>query len=91
MTALPLLFLATVGGLAATVLFAFGVRRLLGLDLPLLRTLIAGVIAVLVESPIISALLGSEVTKTPSILPDLWFVILGVGIALLVGMTFLVA
>ena len=37
-------------------LFAFGVRRLPGLQLPLPRTLIAGVIAYLLVSPIINAI-----------------------------------
>ena len=66
--------------------YAFGVRRLLGLRLPLLRTLVAGVIAVLVASPIITAI----IPKKPGLLPALWFVILGYAIALLAGMTFLV-
>jgi hypothetical protein len=47
-------------GIALTaLLFAFGVRRLLGLRLPLPRTLIAGVIAYLLVSPIINAIAGS--------------------------------
>ena len=85
MTALtvPLLVI----GVALTVpVYAFGVRRLLGLRLPPLRTLVAGVIAVLVASPIITAI----IPKKPGLLPALWFVILGYAIALLAGMTFLV-
>jgi len=67
-------------------LLAFGVRRMLGLRLPLLRTLIAGVIAYLVASPIITTI----IPKHSNFLPDVWFVILGYAIALLVGMCFLV-
>jgi ubiquinone biosynthesis protein len=85
MTALTFLFLV-VGVALTALLYVFGVRRLLGLRLPLLRTLIAGVIAFLVTSPIIIAI----TPQTPNILPDLWFVILGTVSALLVGMTFLV-
>ena len=79
-----------IGVVLTALLFAFGVRRLLGLRLPLPRTLLAGVIAYLLVSPIINAIAGSAGTKRPSILPLLWFVILGVAIALLAGMAFLV-
>ncbi len=75
---------------AAALLYAFAVRRLLGLRLGGLRTLIAGVLAFLVASPIITALFGNNSTKNSGILPALWFVILGTAIALLAGMTFLV-
>jgi hypothetical protein len=55
MTALSDALLVT--GIALTaLLFAFGDRRLLGLQLPLPRTLIAGVIAYLLVSPIINAI-----------------------------------
>lgn len=79
-------------GTALTVLvFAFGVRRLMGLPLSPLRTLIAGLIAFFAASPIITAIGGPTVTgRGSSVLPGLWFVILGVVIALLVGMIFLV-
>ena len=84
---LPLIFVFT----ALTVLvFAFGVRRLLGLRFSVLRTLIAGVLAFLIASPVITAISGSVVAKRTSVLPELWFVILGVTIALVVGMVFLV-
>jgi ubiquinone biosynthesis protein len=89
MTALTVPLLA-IGTALTVMLFAFGVRRLLGLRLPLLRTLVAGVIAFLVASPIITAIAGSVVTSGSSVLPGLWFVILGVAIALLIGMTILV-
>ena len=85
MTALTVPFLVI--GIALTApAYAFGVRRLLGLRLPLLRTLVTGVIAVLVASPIITAIIPNK----PGPLPALWFVILGYAIALLAGMTFLV-
>ena len=84
---LPLIIVFT----ALTVLvFAFGARRLLGLRFSFLRTLIAGVLAFLIASPIITAISGSVVAKRTSVLPELWFVILGVTIALVVGMVFLV-
>ena len=84
---LPLIFVFT----ALTVLvFAFGARRLLGLRFSFLRTLIAGVLAFLIASPIITAISGSVVAKRTSLVPELWFVILGVTIALVVGMVFLV-
>ena len=74
---LPLIFVFT----ALTVLvFAFGARRLLGLRFSFLRTLIAGVLAFLIASPIITAISGSVVAKRTSVLPELWFVILGVTI-----------
>ena len=83
----PLAALAT----ALTVLFfAFGVRRLLGLPLSAFRTLLAGLIAFFSASPIILALGGSSVSRSRTTLPGLLFVLLGVVIALLVGMVFLV-
>ena len=90
MTALNIPLVAV--GTALTVLvFAFGVRRLLGLPLSGLRTLTAGIIAFFVAPPIIRAIGGATVTsRTAGGLPGLWFVILGVVIALLVGMVFLV-
>jgi ubiquinone biosynthesis protein len=74
----------------AALLYAFAVRRLLGLRLGGPRTLIAGVLTFLVASPTITALYGNNTTKNSGILPALWFVILGTAIALLAGMTFLV-
>ena len=71
---LPLIFVFT----ALTVLvFAAGARRLLGLRFSFLRTLIAGVLAFLIASPVITAISGSVVAKRTSVLPELWFVILG--------------
>jgi hypothetical protein len=61
----------------AALLYAFAVRRLLGLRLGGLRTLIAGVLVFLVASPIITALFGNNSTKNSGIHPALWFVILG--------------
>jgi ubiquinone biosynthesis protein len=89
MTALnfPLVALAT--GLTVLV-FAFGVQRLIGLPLSTLRTLLAGLIAFFAAQPIIAAIGGPAVGPGRGVLPGLWFVILGVVIALLVGMIFLV-
>jgi hypothetical protein len=54
----PLVALAT----ALTVaVFAFGVRRLIGLPLSTLRTLLAGLIAFFAASPIITAIGGPTV------------------------------
>src|ERR1700749_2749374 len=78
-------------GIVLTILvFAFGVRRLLGARLPLRRPLLAGVIAFFVAQPIIGAIGGPSVGPDAPVLPGLWFVLLGVVIALLVGMIFLV-
>jgi len=54
MTALTAIFVT--GIVLTALLFALGVRRLLSLQLPLPRTLIAGVIAYLLVSPIINAI-----------------------------------
>ena len=48
----------------AALLYAFAVRRLLGLRLGGIRTLIAGVLAFLVASPIITALFGTTAPRT---------------------------
>jgi ubiquinone biosynthesis protein len=89
MTALNFPIVALGTALTVTV-FAFGVRRLMGLPLSALRTLLAGLIAFFVASPIIAAIGGPTVARGRGVLPGLWFVILGVVIALLVGMVFLV-
>jgi ubiquinone biosynthesis protein len=78
-------------GVVVTILvFAFGVRRLLGLRLAPLRTLLAGLIAFFTAQPIIRAIGGPSVGRGAPALPGLWFVLLGVVVALLVGMIFLV-
>jgi ubiquinone biosynthesis protein len=82
--------LAAIATALTVLLFAFVVRRLLGLPLSALRTLLAGLIAFFCASPIILALGGSSVSRTRTTLPGLLFVLLGVIIALLVGMVFLV-
>ena len=89
MTALNFPLVALVTALTVAV-FAFGVRRLMGLPLSTFRTLLAGLIAFFAASPIITAISGPTVTGNQGVLPELWFVILGVVIALLVGMIFLV-
>src|ERR1700753_1570978 len=78
------------GSVLPIVVLAFGVRRLLGPRLPVLRTLLAGVIAFFVAQPIIDAIGGPSGRHDAPVLPGLWFVLLGVVIALLVGMIFLV-
>jgi peptidoglycan/LPS O-acetylase OafA/YrhL len=65
-------------------LFVFVVRRLIGVRVPVLRTLAAGIVAVLVFSPIVTAMIGGPgFPRKGSALPALWFVILGAVIALL--------
>jgi ubiquinone biosynthesis protein len=72
-------------------LLAASLRRLMGMTLSPVRTVIAALIALFSASPIITALAGSAISsKHPGILPGLWFVFLGVVIAMLVGMIFLV-
>src|SRR6185437_10234602 len=75
-----------------TLVMAVGLRRLMGMRLSPLRTLIAAVIALLSASPIITALAGPALIsqKHPGVLPGLWFIFLGVVIAMVVGMIFLV-
>jgi ubiquinone biosynthesis protein len=82
--------LVAIGVVLTVLVFAFGVRRLLGLRLAPLRTLLAGLIAFFVAQPIISAIGGPAVRRGAPTLPGLWFVLLGLVIALLVGMIFLV-
>ena len=80
-------------GVAVTVpVFAFGVRRLLGLRVSPLRWVIGGIVALAFASPIITAIGGSIVKRNGRwpFLPAVWFVILGVAIALLLGMLVLV-
>ncbi|MGD0604977.1 MAG: AarF/UbiB family protein [Streptosporangiaceae bacterium] len=80
-----------IGATLTLLLFAFAVRRLIGVRVPVPRTLAAGVVAVLVFSPIVTAMIGGPgFPRKGSVLPALWFVILGVVIALLAGMVFLV-
>jgi ubiquinone biosynthesis protein len=80
-----------IGAALTVLLFAFGVRRLIGVRVPPLRTLAAAIVAVLVFSPIVTAMIGGPgFPRKGSALPALWFVILGAVIALLAGMVFLV-
>ena len=85
---LPLFAFFTV---LTVLVLAAGLRRLMGITLSPLRTVIAALIALFSASPIITAMAGAAVSrKHPGILPGLWFVFLGVVIAMLVGMIFLV-
>jgi len=70
--------------------FAASVRRLLGLYFSPLRTLIAGLLAFFLATPIIDSISGDTVGNDQPVLPGLWFVMLGIACALLVGMVFLV-
>ena len=80
-----------IGAALTLLLFAFVVRRLIGVRVPVPRTLAAGVVAVLVFSPVVTAMIGGPgFPRKGSVRPALWFVILGVVIALLAGMVFLV-
>jgi ubiquinone biosynthesis protein len=80
-----------IGAALTLLLFAWVVRRLIGVRVPALRTLAAGIIAVLVFSPVVTAMIGGPgFPRKGSALPALWFVILGAVIALLAGMVFLV-
>ena len=80
-----------IGAALTLLLFAFVVRRLIGVRVPVPRTLAAGIVAVLVFSPIVTAMIGGPgFPRKGSVLPALWFVILGAVIALLAGMVFLV-
>src|SRR5215472_16354610 len=91
MTAVSLPLLSVGAALIISPVFAFGVRRLIGVRLPVLRTVAAGIIAVLVFSPIVTAMVGGPAfPRKGSVLPPLLFVILGVVIALLTGMVVLV-
>jgi hypothetical protein len=90
-SALTVLFVVLAVVLTVPV-YAFAVRRLLGLHLSPLRAWIGGLIALACASPIITAI-GSSIAKhngSWSLLPTAWFVILGVAIALLIGMLVLV-
>jgi len=91
MTGLTVVFVVLAVVLTVPV-YAFAVRRLLGLRLSPLRAWIGGLIALACASPIITAI-GSSIAKHDghwSFLPAAWFVILGVAIALLIGMLVLV-
>jgi ubiquinone biosynthesis protein len=91
MTGVDVPLLSVGAALIISPVFAFGVRRLIGVRLPVLRTVAAGVIAVLVFSPIVTAMIGGRgFPRKAGVLPALLFVFLGVVIALLVGMVFLV-
>jgi ubiquinone biosynthesis protein len=71
-------------------IFAASVRRLLGLYFSPFRTLVAGLIAFFLAIPIVDSIGGDTVGKNSPVLPGLWFVMLGIACALLVGMIFLV-
>jgi ubiquinone biosynthesis protein len=82
---------ALVIGVTCTIwLYAFGVRRLLGLSLSIPRAFLGGVVALAVGSPIITAVASSAKEPHQRVLPGVWLVILGGAISLLVAMFVLV-
>lgn len=89
MTTLNVPFLVIGVGVSVLV-YAYGVRRLLGLRLSPLRALIGGIVALGVGSPIVSSIGGSALKHRAPALPGLWFVMLGAAVSLLVGMLVLV-
>lgn len=91
MTAVTVLFVLLAVALTVPV-YAFAVRRLLGLRLSPMRATIGGLVALACASPIITAI-GSSIVKhngSWSFLPAVWFVTLGIAIALLIAMLVLV-
>ncbi|MBV9048679.1 MAG: AarF/ABC1/UbiB kinase family protein [Solirubrobacterales bacterium] len=87
---LPLQLLAIV---LTVLLFVSGVRRLLGVRLSPLRALAAGIVAFALLPLIINAVGASVVQhnhRATPVLPAFWFAMLGVAIALLIGMLLLV-
>ncbi len=91
MTAVTVLFVVLAVALTVPV-YAFAVRRLLGLRLSPMRATIGGLVALACASPIITAI-GSSIVKhngSWSFLPAVWFVTLGIAIALLIAMLVLV-
>src|SRR5438105_194863 len=82
--------LSAVLAVTAVLVFAASVRRLLGLYFAPFRTLVAGLIAFFLTAPIVNSIGGDTVREGRAILPGLWFVMLGIACALLVGMIFLV-
>jgi ubiquinone biosynthesis protein len=82
--------LSAVLTVVTVLVFAASVRRLLGLHFSALRTLVAGLIAFFLAIPIVDAIGGDTIARNSPVLPGLWFVMLGIACALLVGMVFLV-
>ena len=82
--------ISAVATVLTVLVFAASVRRLLGLYFSPLRTLVAGLLAFFLSSPIINSINGDTVGTDKPVLPGLWFVMLGIACALLVGMVFLV-
>ncbi|MBO3747847.1 AarF/ABC1/UbiB kinase family protein [Streptosporangiaceae bacterium NEAU-GS5] len=70
-------------------IFSAVVRRLLGLRIGTIRTFVGGVFAFIVAGPIMQGLAGSVSPDEPGLTP-LWFMLLGVGCAVLAAMVLLV-
>jgi len=70
--------------------FAFTVRGLIGVRFSLARLVIAGVVVFAVGGMVDQAIRKGALVEETSAFPTLWFVFLGIAIALLIGMVFLV-
>ncbi|MGI8962946.1 MAG: AarF/UbiB family protein, partial [Thermomicrobiales bacterium] len=70
--------------------FAFTVRGLIGVRFSLARLVIAGVVVFAVGGTVDQAIRKGALVEDTSAFPTLWFVFLGIAIALLIGMVFLV-
>lgn len=70
--------------------FAFAVRGLIGVRVSLVRLVMAGMVAFLLATPILQALVGPDADTGSGLFPSLWFWMLGSASALLAGMVFLV-
>jgi hypothetical protein len=66
MTALTILFVVIAAALTVP-LYAFGVRRLLGLHVSPLRALVGGIVALACASPIITAIIPPKVSFLPGL------------------------
>lgn len=94
MTGLIQLFLVVIFTIVTLVAFAWVLRGLLGVAFSWPRLIIASTLTFALVSPIINALPGSLDETDPLIdrpvFPELWIVLLGMVIAILIGMVFLV-
>lgn len=79
-----------IGTLAVVLIFAMIVRRLLGVEFSAARLLMAGAIALLVGQPILNGLAGNDLDEDSNLFVVLMIITLGMLIALICGMVFLV-
>jgi len=85
--ALPIYLVLTIVLIAV---FAFTVRGLIGVRFSLARLLVAGVVVFSVGGAVDEAIRRGALVEETGTFPTLWFVFLGIAIALLIGMVFLV-